>query len=274
MAMTEIGEMKIIQDVIVKMEPGEKFDIENGFHSGNSTISIDSLEVLTAATAISDDIVSEYNGYVNGILLPGTLVNRDAFTDHTAILTNEDKSLYKVYFKKGAYITNTSEGYPAIVVPESELISIGELTSAKIAKNKTFMGIAGSYTADATATEDDIKEGYVGYANGVRLVGKLKCMPIYSLSAVPVSNDSIAINWNNPNVGPYQGVRIYVSTTENPDLTTPTYEGHGSNDQASGRSSVIFNGLTPNTTYYFYVQPYCGDLNMPDIQVVSTRILA
>lgn len=273
MAIVEHGSMRIVQDFIIKMEPEESYKLENGFHSGNSIISVSSLELLTEANATSDDIVSEYNGYVNGILIPGTLAERDSLTDCTTILSNDNKSMFNVYFRKGAYINKLSEGYPAIVVSDDILKEIGELESNKIAKNKSYVGVSGSYTADATATEDDIKEGYIGYSNGVRIVGKLKTMPIYSLSAVSVGDDSIAVNWNNPNVGPYQGVRIYVSTDQNPDLSNPIYEGYGSNNQPSGRSSVIFNGLSVNITYYFYVQAYCGDLNVPDIQMVSASIL-
>ncbi len=271
----ENGIMKKVVDVDVLLLPGESYTVENGSHTGNSIVHVDSLAALTAATGTENDIVSGYKAWANGIIRNGALPLKNAVVDYiSAVLSSDEEPTINVQFNKGAYIDTSSEfDYPVIVVPEVKMNELGELTEDKIAKGKAYGGIIGKYTSDATATADDIKAGYVAYVNGVRIVGTLKTQPIYSLSGLSTNPNSITISWNNPSVGPYAGVHIYMGLTPT-DLTVANYTGIGTNGLANGRSSVPFNGLEPNTTYYFSIQSYCGSLDMPAVQSISVKTLS
>lgn len=270
----ESGIMKKVTDVDVLLLPGETYAVENGSHTGNSIVHVDSLAALTAATATENDIVSGYKGWSNGILRNGTLPLKESIVDYSsASISSDDEPIINVRFNKGAYI-NVSPDFnnPVIVVPEEKMNELGGLTEDKIAKGKVYGGITGKYTSDATATASDIKAGYIAYVNGERIVGTLKTQPIYSLSGLSTNKNSITISWNNPSIGPYAGVHIYMGLTPT-DLTVANYTGIGTNGLANGRSSMTFNGLTPNTTYYFSIQSYCGSLDMPAVQSISVKTL-
>ena len=265
------GTMKIIQDFVVDLNHGEEMIIESGYYSGNAVVRALDLATQTPANATSQYILYGYKGWANGKLITGELATKQSVSPYNMVRRNGDNiRKYDVFFQRGVYITPTENGNPEIKVPDSSLAQAGNVTPIKIAAGRKLLGITGTYTADATATENDIKYGYVGYSNGNRIIGTLKTTQISSVSPLVTDQHNIIISWNNPKVGPYAGVKIWVSKDPNLNVnnTNPVYKGAGSNTNAGGRSSVSIGGLDAATKYYFFIRAYCGTLQ--ETSVLST----
>lgn len=262
----EIGSMTINSDVNINLEPGKTYGIPNGYHSGNSIISVASLASQTPANAVDDDIISPYRGWVNGLLVTGNVTQRAAYTNYVNMI-RESSSWYSIIFPRGAYLEKSGYNNPSITIPQEMVAAIGNVTPEKIAKGKSYLGKQGTYTSDATVTPNDIKYGYTAYSNGELVIGALKTTSIRNVGIAINSTNSVVISWNNPSVGPYQGTRIRVSTSGHPGSTggTVVYEGTGSNTLPDGRSSVIISDLVFGESYYFSLYSYCGDLAIGDI---------
>lgn len=262
------GTMKIIPDSIIDLKPGNEMIIESGYYSGNTVVRALDLISQTPANATSRYILYGYSGWVNGRLVTGELATQQPISSYTMIRRNGDNiRKYDVYFQRGVYVTLTENGNPEIKIPNSSLAQAGNITPIKIAAGRRLLGITGTYTADATATEEDIKYGYVGYSNGNRIIGTLRTTQISAVSPLVTDQHNIIISWNNPRVGPYAGVKIWVSTDQNLNInnTVPVYIGTGSNTNAGGRSSVSIGGLDAATKYYFFIRAYCGTLQETDV---------
>ena len=265
------GTMKIIPDSVIDLEPGSEMIIESGYYSGNTVVRALDLASQTPGNATSRYILYGYSGWVNGRLVTGELATQQSVSSYSMIRRNGDNiRKYEIYFQCGVYVTPTENGNPEIKVPDLSLAQAGNLTPIKIAAGRKILGVTGTYTADATATADDIKYGYVGYSNGERIIGTLKTTQISAVSPTVTDQQNIIISWNNPRVGPYAGVKIWVSTDSNINVNTtnPVYTGVGSNTSAGGRSSVSIGGLKAATKYYFFIRAYCGTLQ--ETGVLST----
>lgn len=266
------GTMKNIEPKDITIEPEEEIIIETGVHSGEGVVRVGPLSKYTVGTSTSERMLYGNRGWVNGKLVSGTLSSKTAVSDYSMLRRNtNDIKKYDVYFPRGVYTSQTANGHPEIKVPQKSLVEASALTAEKIAKGKQYLGVEGTYTSDATATENDIKYGYIGYANGERIVGKLKTTQIYLVAPTIVDQNTIILSWSNPPTGPYEGVKIWVSTNPNEriDYIDPSYKGHGSNIVADGRSSVQFNSLIRNTLYYFFIRAYCGTLKESDTIIVQ-----
>lgn len=275
----ETGAMKINNDVVITLLAGEIYAIPNGYHSGLSKVTAASLSSQTPADATTTDIIYPYKGYVNGALVTGSLTEKDLYNDYASLELKTSGSIQYlistfprgVYANLYTYYNGNKIDYSAIKISQSVIASLGGITSEIVAKNKSCLGIDGSFTSDATATVSDIKKGEVGYSNGQRIVGELISMAPY-LAGYSITNPtSVVISWNNPSVGPYGGVIIRKSTVMG-DIGTQVYKGTGSNTVADGRSSVSLVDLIPNTTYYFTITGYCGDLDESDSYTITVEL--
>lgn len=247
----------------VELLCGQRYQISNGFQSGQSIVKCASLADQTVGTATNDHIALGSSGYVNGKLITGSLPVREYLTDRVSKGLNSDGSI-TLGFPRGIYTTkHPSYGYPVIKISQSELLTTAGLTAAKIAKGKTYLGVAGTYTSDATAVASDIKKGKTAFVNGVLITGTLIAQSPSNISAQTNGPSSITLSWYNPSVGPFAGVQIRMSTSGYPGKTggSVVYTGTGSNTAKNGKSSVAITGLTGNTQYYFTVYGQCGTLD-------------
>lgn len=260
----DTGAMKVNTLVeTVELLCGQQYQISNGFHSGESVVKCASLADQTVGTATNDHIALGSSAYVNGKLITGSLPVRDYLTEYTSKVLNSDGSI-TLGFPRGIYTTNhPSYSYPVLKITQSELASITGLTAAKIAKGKTYFGIAGTYTSDATASSSDIKKGKTAFVNGVLVIGTLIAQSPSNVSTQTNGPTSITLSWYNPSVGPFAGVQIRMSTSGYPGKTggSVVYTGVGSNTAKNGKSSVAITGLSGNTQYYFTVYGQCGTLD-------------
>lgn len=260
----DTGAMKVNTLVeTVELLCGQRHQIANGFQTGQSVVKCASLADQTVGTATNDHIALGSSAYVNGKLITGSLPVRDYLTDQVSKESNSDGSI-TLGFPRGIYTTkHPSYNYPVIKMNQSELVTTIGLTATKIAKGKTYLGIAGTYTSDATAAASDIKKGKTAFVNGMLVTGTLIAQSPSNISAQTNGPTSITLSWYNPSVGPFAGVQIRMSTSGYPGKTggSVVYTGAGSNGAKNGKSSVAITGLSGNTQYYFTVYGQCGTLD-------------
>lgn len=84
------------------------------------------------------------------------------------------------------------------------------------------------------------------------------CATCFSPSGLATSNittNSSTISWTPPTIAPLNGYEYYYSTNS----TAPTSSTTPSGNVLTGNSSITLTGLTPSTTYYFWVRSNCGN---------------
>jgi len=247
----ETGKMPINPDQNIMLIAGEQWVIGNGYHSGNTVVTAKTLAEQTAATAVSDNVVANYFGWVDGRRIYGNYIERAENTECLSIENNETYD-HILTFPRGFY-TNSNKNN--IIATTAQLVQMFGLTSNKVADGKTQLGVSGTYTSDATAIESDLAYGYFGYA-GDKIVGNLRAQQVVNASC-SVDSTSCIVSWDNPPIGPYQGVIISVKLNGDEKAS---YTGHGSNGTVNARSFVSFTNLNSNTAYTIEIKSYAGDL--------------
>lgn len=123
----------------------------------------------------------------------------------------------------------------------------------------------------ATATAAQIRSGYSAWVNGQLIWGTLNIQSAINFSAAAVSYNQIKIVWQNPSIGPWEGVFIQMSTGGYPGSSggTRVYTGVGSNAAAGGWSEVIVSGLAMHTSYYFTCTSYVNAMGWGNSYNVS-----
>jgi hypothetical protein len=129
-----------------------------GYYDTNSKVSvtIDDLDKAlskadTNTTATADKIIQGYTAYVNGNKITGTLANRSSYTTATSL--GVSNNILYVRIPQGAYVTNSSIGYPEIKVPFENLADVLDITPEKIVKGYTIAGVTGTYSGDSERAE-------------------------------------------------------------------------------------------------------------------------
>lgn len=136
------------------------FDVEGSFETLDTS----------DATATPQDICMNKTAYVNGEKITGTLlepsmssISTDNIIDTGSRVDIEGKMPTDYLFRKNSSITYNIK-YPSLAN------AIG-LTSEKIMKGNTVIGVSGNATSDANATAADIMKDKTAYVNGVKVVG-------------------------------------------------------------------------------------------------------
>ena len=122
------------------------------------------------ADATAKDIAMNKTAYVNGEKITGALlepsmcsISTDNIIDAGSRVDIEGKMPTDYLFRKNSSITYNIK-YPSLAN------AIG-LTSEKIMKGNTVIGVSGNATSDADATAADIMKDKTAYVNGVKVVG-------------------------------------------------------------------------------------------------------
>ncbi|MDI1257314.1 MAG: fibronectin type III domain-containing protein, partial [Flavobacterium sp.] len=79
------------------------------------------------------------------------------------------------------------------------------------------------------------------------------CSAPSTLSVLDITSDSVKFNWTAPAVLPSSGYQVYYATTNTAPLSTMPIDVN-----AAVPNQVTFNGLSANTSYYFWVRSVCG----------------
>lgn len=121
-----------------------------------------------------------------------------------------------------------------------------------------------SQTGGATAEDRYVKKGLTYWKDGVLRTGTMETQSAISFSAAALSSTAIRISWKNPAKGPWEGIRVRMSTSGTPGASggTEKYRGAGNNpNQGGGNNYVDITGLNPNQTYYFTCTNYYTGLD-------------
>lgn len=116
-----------------------------------------------------------------------------------------------------------------------------------------------SQTGGATAEDRYVKKGLTYWKDGVLHTGTMETQSAISFSAAALSSTAIRISWKNPAKGPWEGIRVRMSTSGTPGASggTEKYRGAGNNpNQGGGNNYVDITGLDPSQTYYFTCTSY------------------
>ncbi|WP_277408918.1 glycine-rich domain-containing protein [Lacrimispora xylanisolvens] len=211
-----------------------------GAGAGSDECTATRAEVLKGFTAIT------YNS--NDEVVGGTLELTGDAADSQVLA---GKSFYKTNPKDKRIGTMSNCGAASATLNAGESYSIpagyhnggGKITTNSLA-NQT----------PGNATASKIISGYSAYVNGARIDGTLGVQSILSFNAAVYSSTAIMINWQNPTIGPFAGIRVVYKTGGYPTSMydgTLCYQGPGNNYNPLGTSSALVDGFTPGVTYYF-----------------------
>lgn len=147
-------------------------------------------------------------------------------------------------------ITNTSltdvKNYANAQVVDTNLVA------ANIAKNKTILGVAGTYTSDATANASRILSGYTAYINGSKVTGTIST---YSGTTTVTSNQTLSTN------GKYMSSNIVVN------VPNPTLSGNATTSQVLKGATFYGSTYTKQTGT---IETYSGITNVTSNQTLQT----
>ena len=135
-----------------------------------------------------------------------------------------------------------------------------------------------SQTGGATAEDRYVKKGLTYWKDGVLRTGTMETQSAISFSAAALSHNTIRVSWKNPAKGPWEGIRIQMSTDGTPGASggTRVYTGAGSNpNQANGNNYADITGLKPLTKYYFSCTSFCTGLDdgiQADVSATTTHV--
>ena len=135
-----------------------------------------------------------------------------------------------------------------------------------------------SQTGGATAEDRYVKKGLTYWKEGVLHTGTMETQSAISFSAAALSHNTIRVSWKNPAKGPWEGIRIQMSTDGTPGASggTRVYTGAGSNpNQANGNNYADITGLKPLTKYYFSCTSFCTGLDdgiQADVSATTTHV--
>ena len=143
------------------------------------------------ATATENDLVADTTAYVNGVKITGKLFDNRNSSGYNEIDGTEIRDFTDAgYLYSGGYIKKLPSYLSGVVFSDEVLIKVktpystitGEigLTSDKLKKGVTILGVTGTLdaqgtdTSDATATVNDLIQNTTAYVNGAKLSGTIK----------------------------------------------------------------------------------------------------
>lgn len=209
---------------------GESETIPEGYHDGTAVVKAKDLASQTVGTAAGSDMRKGKTAVVNGKMITGTQEDRGAWTS-TGLLAGQ-----------------------SVTIPAGIHDGTGKVTAASLA----------SQTAGATAEDKYVKKGLKYWKDGVLRTGTMETQSAISFSVAALSSIALRISWKNPAYGPWEGIKVRMSTSGNPGVSggTEKYKGAGTNpNQGGGTNYVDITGLDPNQTYYFTCTSYYTGLD-------------
>ncbi len=227
-----------------------------GGSAGSDELTASADKVLSGYTYVGSDTDDEAGS--------GSMANIGALDAAKSVATGSNNVYFRI--SRGAHLTNSSSGYPEAYAPYSSVASAVGLTSAKLLKGQTVLGVSGTATSDANATAAYIYSGKTAYVNGSKITGSMSVSSLVSFSAATYSTTQVTATWTWPSKGPYSGIAICGKTGGYPANIGDSrlYTGAGSNHNLGAKTSAIIGGLQPGKTYYFAAWLYCstslGDL--------------
>lgn len=176
------------------------------------------------ATATENDLVADTTAYVNGVKITGKLFDNRNSSGYNEIDGTEIGDFTDAgYLYSGGYIKKLPNYLSGVVFSDEVLIKVktpystitGEigLTSDKLKKGVTILGVTGTLdaqgtdTSDATATANDIVENTTAYVKGAKLTGNI----------VDRRSPSLAVSLETTSIGDNSNTELIVDLAYVPD---------------------------------------------------------
>lgn len=132
-----VGTMPNIEASTTDLKPGGTYQIPEGHHSGNGSVTVKSLAYYTPANATASDILTTKNAWVNGVKVEGTMANNGA-------------------------VSSTLAAGASYTVPKGYHNGSGVIKAQDLASQTS-----------ANATADDILSPKTAWVNGKKITGKM-----------------------------------------------------------------------------------------------------
>ena len=180
------------------LNAGGSYTIPAGYHDGTGKVTANSLSSQTAGTAAAAEILKGKTAWVGGTKLTGTMpdLSTTSTIDFSSTNTNPVIEGDAAYVQQNTdsttrclirYAGMASDGSGTgtdigtgrigtgtfIGVPQATMATAAGLTAAKLAKGQTVLGVAGTYTSDATAAAGNILVDKTAYVNGTKVTGTM-----------------------------------------------------------------------------------------------------
>lgn len=246
------------------MAKSGKTNITGGGGIGSDELTATKANIEVGKTAVTKDSDDEIG--------TGTLRNitNDTTIDHAS------NNVTPVVAGDAAYVSTNTDGVTRVEVrfngtrgviesntlfgvEQSKVATAAGITAAKLLAGQSALGISGTATNDATATDPYVKSGLTYYSKGVKRTGTMVISSVVSFSVAAYSTSQVLCTWKNPAKGPYSGVVICAKTGGYPANKDDNrkYTGVGTSSALNATSTTIISGLTAGTTYYFRIWVYC-----------------
>lgn len=278
------GTMPIIPTFEIRLEAGQSYVVEEGFHGGSSVIEATNLALQTQGNAIESDLNEDKIAWVNGNILIGT---RKPFMDEisNATATSKDIRYGKTAYTKFGLTNGDMDEH--VNMPVKKLLAGTSFTIPEGYTDGLWTIQAESLMkqTSATATADDIRKGETAWVDGVLITGTM--IQIYApgtdATATPMDIQMGETAWVNgeliTGICPYDTIGFMKKDTNKENPETPLICTIPSHDWDLIRYLEIHIHGTDNSdrlyeySYTNYKSGYItmeDDNGIPIIGIVST----
>lgn len=163
-----VGTMPDIEASTTDLKPGGTYQIPEGHHSGNGSVTVKSLAYYTPADATADDIIITKNAWVNGVKVEGTMANNGAVS--STLAAGASYTVPKGYHN-GSGVINAQD----LASQTSANATADDILSPKTAWVNG-VKVTGILAIDGSASQDDVIAGKTFYNNDpkAKVTGTMK----------------------------------------------------------------------------------------------------
>lgn len=164
------GTMPVRTAIDSTLTAGSSVEMPEGYYPAGK-VTAKSLADQTKANAVAAHILKGDTAWIDGVLVTGSMPNIASIDAVKSLYNETEVSTLFARISKGAHITDATSGYPEVSIPYADIVSASGITADKIAAGNSIFGVAGTFSSDANAVAEDLREGKKAYVNGQLIVG-------------------------------------------------------------------------------------------------------
>lgn len=270
------------------LNSGGSYIIPIGYHNGNGKVTANSLASQTSATADAGSILNGKTAYVNGSKITGNIPIKSEYTPFVSLTGGRSAATDAVYVRipQGAYLSNTSAGYPEITMTLADVLNGtgimdrgvygGGCSSAALYENRVYLRFPqGYYHGGSYDTNSGEAELYIPYTDlasllgitaGKILTGNTICgvagtaNSVYSATVTTTTNTSntfITVDYNGNNNSANNSIASFTTTRSSYEQIICTYTTNSSMSTGSFAGMYINAKalVVPDKGICFYFYP-------------------